>query len=133
MRRTVVISSRDADIRELYVVALQSSRLQPYATCGVAEIIALAGTVRPDAVVVDVLDDDDWDICRALRADTRTVGIPIVALTGWVSVDGRYRERAAQCGCAAFVAKPAVPDTMRSTVERVIRGERGIEVMDSGG
>jgi CheY-like chemotaxis protein len=131
MRTVVVISSRDADTRELYEVGLQSSRLLPYGTSGAAEIISLARTIRPDAVVVDVLDDDDWDVCRALRADMRTGGIPIVVLTGWISVEGRYRERAAECGCAAFVAKPTLPETMEQTLKRVIRGERGIEVMDA--
>lgn len=131
MRMVIVISSRDPDTRELYVAGLQSSRLEVHATSDVVEIITLAHTVRPDALVVDVLDEGDWESCRRLRADPRTAGIPVVALTGWVSIDGRYRARAARCGYAAFIAKPAVPETVSDTLERVIRGERHIEVMSN--
>ena len=129
--RTVVISSSDADIRELYLMGLDDSLLQGYGANGFAEILALTSRLRPAAIVVDVLDDADWEICRALRADVRTAGVPIVALTGWVSASGRYRQRAARCGCAAFIAKPASPKTVENTLERVIRGEHGVEVMSA--
>lgn len=131
MSTVVVICSRDADTRELYVTALRDSRLRAYGMSAFAQILALARSVRPAAVVVDVLADADWGICRALRSDVRTAGVPIIALTGWVSADRRYRDQAARCGCAAFIAKPTVPATVENTVERVIRGEHGIEVMSA--
>jgi CheY-like chemotaxis protein len=87
----VVIVSSDVDIQDLYVLAMRSSRRAAYGTISAGETIALAHDIAIGAIVVDIRGGADWEICRRLHADSLTRGIPVVALSGNVADDGRYR------------------------------------------
>jgi two-component system, cell cycle response regulator DivK len=125
----VLILSEDVDTQDLYVVALRWRRRAAYGVATLRDALALARETRLSAIVVDVRCDDDWRACQRLRRNTVTREVPLVALTGYIAADGRFRRRAARVGCAAFIAKPTLPDTVAAVIDRVIDGEHGIEVM----
>ena len=50
--------------------------------------------------------------------DSRTAGIPVVALTGHALAD--ISERARQAGCDAFVTKPCLPEDLVKEIRRVL-------------
>jgi CheY-like chemotaxis protein len=64
----------------------------------------LARTVRPDAILLDILmpDFDGWAVLEALQRDPVTATIPVVILS---VVD--EKKRALEAGAAAIIAKPA--------------------------
>src|SRR5207247_2155451 len=63
----------------------------------------LARTVRPDAILLDILmpDFDGWAVLEALQRDPVTVTIPVVILS---IID--EKKRALDAGAAGVVAKP---------------------------
>ena len=84
---------------------------------------------RPDVVVLDIkmpgMQGDE--LCRLLKADTRTAAIPIVLLTGseYGTIDAP---------CDAVVRKPFSPLELLGVVERLYRGEElGETVPPRGG
>lgn len=68
--------------------------------------LALAQEHQPDLVLMDIQlpGMDGLAATRALKADERTQGIPVLALTAFAMKGDEERMRAA--GCAAYVAKP---------------------------
>jgi len=77
-----------------------------------------------DIVLMDVTKFEQWNDCRCLAG--LEAAPPVVVLTGWVAGDGRFRRRAFEAGCAAFVAKPCHPRVLVTVLRRVLDGERHI-------
>jgi CheY-like chemotaxis protein len=94
------------------------------------QAIERASEVLPDLILMDLSlpELDGWAATRRLKADPRTSGIPIVALTGHAM--SAERERALAAGCDDVITKPVVPKELLAEVERQLarRGEaRGDE------
>lgn len=60
-----------------------------------------------------------YDLLKALRA--RGVGVPVIAITGYVT--GRHAQRAAAAGFAAFLPKPFSLPTLRDAILRVVEAQ----------
>lgn len=88
-----------------------------------AEALEQAFTLRPDAILMDLSlpEIDGWEATRRLRADRRTRGIKIIALTAHALES--ERDRALEAGCDEVVTKPIVPKEL----ERVVRRQLGRE------
>jgi CheY-like chemotaxis protein len=73
--------------------------------------IALARSAVPDVVVVDVMmpEMDGYEVCRRLKADPATAGVPIVLLTARRDLDQR---RLTAAGAAGVLLKPFQPDQL---------------------
>ncbi|QJW93547.1 response regulator [Frigoriglobus tundricola] len=69
--------------------------------------VALCQRERPDGVVCDIglPGMTGFDVARALRADPRTAGAVLVAVSGYAQEEDR--RKAAQAGFDALLAKPA--------------------------
>jgi DNA-binding response OmpR family regulator len=79
-----------------------------------------------DIVLMDVTSFEQWNDCGCLGG--MAAAPPVVVLTGWVTADGRFRQRAFDAGCAAFVAKPCHPRVLVAVLRRVLDGARHIAV-----
>ena len=74
-----------------------------------ADVIALAVTVQPDAIILDVTNGaDGWQIVEALKSTIETRDIPIVLATGQVAAS--YETYAA--AVANWVRKPVKSDEL---------------------
>ena len=80
---------------------------------------------RPDVIVLDVLmpGESGLDLCRALKSDPATAGIPIVLLSG---SDGGSLVAADAAGADAYVRKPFSPLELLAVVERLAGGLYGV-------
>ena len=125
----VMIISADPDVCDLYVQVFRFNRIPALGVNHVDAAVAIGRDVPLSVILFDVLTPDDWAACGAATLMDGLATVPIVVLTAWVASDGRFRRRAEEMGCAAFVSKPCAPDLLVSTVERVRQGERGIEIM----
>lgn len=88
-------------------------------TAEAAQAVLAAG-LRPDVVLLDINlpGETGWSVVRsdALRA----AGEPPVLVTSAMAVSpARLRE----FGCAGYLPKPFALDTLRSTIERLLRRE----------
>ena len=76
------------------------------------EAIRKAVELRPDLILMDLSMPlvDGWEATRRLKADARTRGIPIMALTGHAMA--AHADSARQAGCDAVVTKPCLPQEL---------------------
>jgi two-component system cell cycle response regulator DivK len=86
--------------------------------------IELAREHRPDLVLMDVQlpDFDGVEALRRLRADDRTVSIPVLAVTAQ-AMEGD-RERFLAAGFDGYVSKPVNIVAFVATVEQHCHGRR---------
>jgi CheY-like chemotaxis protein len=110
--RIVLFAEDNADVREVYALALRDAGLAVVEISSVAEALEIGPRLCPDLVVLDrhLIDGDGWDVARALKASPLTKNTPIIAFTasrGRGDVEG-----ALVAGCDAFLEKPCTPDQL---------------------
>ena len=111
------------DARDMYGEYLQFSGFEIVEATNGLEAIERALDSQPDVILMDLSLPvmDGWEAMRHLKADRRTAGIPVVALTGH-ALDG-ISDGAKQAGCDAFVTKPCLPGDLLSEIRKVIGGD----------
>ncbi|HEU0078419.1 MAG TPA: response regulator, partial [Longimicrobiaceae bacterium] len=91
-----------------------------------AEAVELAGR-QPDLVVLDVNlpDFDGFEVCRRLKADPATSGIPILYLSA-LYYDLEHRIRGLEQGADAYLKQPVEPRELVATAHALLRA-RSVE------
>jgi two-component system cell cycle response regulator DivK len=120
-RPVVLIVDDHADSREFVATVLWDIGLAIAEAATGREALERAWSApTPQLVLIDLAlpDCHGTDVVRTLKQDSRTAGIPIVALSA--SVMAADKERAAQAGCADFIEKPVTLDRMVAVVRRAL-------------
>jgi two-component system, cell cycle response regulator DivK len=79
----------------------------------------------PDAILTDlnIPGIDGYELTRRLKSDTRTSGIPVLAITGYAPFT-QDPARADRAGCDAVLPKPCEPEDVTSTLKTLIDDAR---------
>ena len=108
------------DAREMYRAYLEYSGFEVVEAGNGVEALQRAVETEPDIILMDLSLPvmDGWEATRRLKADQRTAGIPVVALTGHALVG--ISDGAKRAGCDAFVSKPCLPEDLVKEVRKVL-------------
>ena len=119
-RPTVLLVDDYPDAREMYSEYLQFSGFNVVEAANCMEALQRAVDTTPDIILMDLSLPvmDGWEATRRLKADERTAGIPVVALTGHALAG--ISEGARQAGCDAFVTKPCLPEDLVKEIRKVL-------------
>lgn len=82
--------------------------------------LALARTLRPDVIVMDISMPgvDGITATRRLRQDPRTHDIPIVVLTGYAF--RAIEQGALEAGAEVFLTKPCLPEDLEARIRELL-------------
>jgi two-component system alkaline phosphatase synthesis response regulator PhoP len=120
----VLVVEDEPDIRALIVHHLTRDgfRCRTAATGG--DALTSVRTARPDLVVLDLMlpEPDGLEVCRRLRADAATAGLPIIMLTA--KADEVDRVVGLELGADDYLAKPFSPKELVARVRAVLRRAR---------
>jgi diguanylate cyclase (GGDEF)-like protein len=80
------------------------------------EALAICGRQKPDLILLDVVmpEMDGYAVCRRLKGNPATAGIPIIFLTALAGKD--YETQALEAGAIDFITKPINPDVVYARV-----------------
>src|SRR5215218_4049270 len=119
-RQRVLLVDDYPDAREMYSEYLKYSGFDVVEAANGVEALQRAIDHTPDIILMDLSLPvmDGWEATRRLKADPRTAGIPVVALTGH-ALSGT-NEGAVKAGCDAFVTKPCLPEDLVKEIRRVL-------------
>jgi len=72
----------------------------------------------PGLVLLDLMlpDADGFEVCRQLKRDRRTAGVPVIMLTALN--DEHSRLQGLECGAADYLTKPFDPDRLIELIHR---------------
>lgn len=123
----VLVADDDEDIRELVCMNLEQSGFETLQAPNGLEASRLIKEQTPAAVVLDVMmpGRDGYEVCRLLRADPDTLGIPVLMLTARDLIQDRIV--GLQLGADDYVTKPFSPKELVLRVEALVRRTIGRE------
>ena len=108
------------DNRQMYAEYLAFSGLRVEEAENGHEALEKAFAMLPDVIVMDLSlpGIDGWEATRRLKADPRTKGIPVIALTGHALAG--HSKGAMDAGCDAFITKPCLPERLLEEVRKTL-------------
>ncbi|HEX5870469.1 MAG TPA: response regulator [Longimicrobium sp.] len=105
----VLLVDANEDSRLIYAAALRHHGLSVVAHESSASAVEVARTLKPRLIVLALSfsSGPGWVALRALKEDSATAAIPVVALSTTGLLE--HRDRALAMGCATFLVKPLPP------------------------
>lgn len=97
-----------------------------FAVCNAADGstgVAMSASEMPDTILMDVAlgEMDGWQATQIIKADVRTAGIPIIALTAHALESDQ--QKSIDVGCADFDTKPVNLARLLSKIQCCLRGQ----------
>lgn len=116
----ILIAEDERDIRDLITYTLNFAGYEVVSAGDGEEAVQLALQEMPDLVLLDVRMPrmTGYEACKAIKADEKTKGIPVVFL----SAKGQEAEVQAgiQAGAVEYMVKPFSPDQLTARVQVVL-------------
>jgi CheY-like chemotaxis protein len=109
MAKVLIVDDHDDICRVMARLVRRAGHEAEYVTSGEAALDYLrAADALPDLVILDVMMPrvDGLQVLRAVRADERTVHVPVVMFSAMS--DARFQERALKCGASDYWVKGAL-------------------------
>jgi phosphate regulon transcriptional regulator PhoB len=121
MAREVLVVEDEPDIRRLVVLHLEREGFRCRTATTGSDALREVKAAAPDLVVLDLMlpEVDGLEVCRRLRRDTSTAGIPIIMLTA--KSDEVDRIVGLEIGADDYVGKPFSPKELVARVRAVLR------------
>jgi CheY-like chemotaxis protein len=122
-RRILVVEDNDMNMQLVEFLLEEGGYAIVKATSG-EEALALtrdASTPAPDLILMDIHlpGMDGLSVVRAMKEDTRTQRIPILALTAHAMRGDK--DRFLDAGCDGYISKPIDVKTFLSSIESYLR------------
>ena len=124
MASRVLVVEDEPDIRDLLAFHLERGGYQVTRAATGPEALRQLRAAPPDLVVLDLMlpEMDGLEVCRRLRADPATAGLPVIMLTA--KGDEVDRVVGLEIGADDYVVKPFSPKEMLARVRAVLRRAR---------
>jgi CheY-like chemotaxis protein len=117
---SILICDDEPELRELIRLSLAPDHEFTEAADG-NEAIEMAGRVRPDLVLLDVMmpGTGGLAVLEHIRRDPDLQATPVVVVSAFAAPADR--QAALEAGATRFVKKPFDPDALRSLVEELLQ------------
>jgi two-component system cell cycle response regulator len=124
--RVLVVDDVDVNVR-LLEAKLSSEYFTVVTASSGEEALRMARSEHPDIILLDVMmpEMDGFEVCRRLKADPATDGIPVVMVTALSEVADRVR--GLQSGADDFLTKPVNDVALFARVRSLVRLKRMTE------
>jgi DNA-binding response OmpR family regulator len=116
--RSVLVVEDDRDINELVGAYVQIAGFEYRRALDGTTALREARSRLPSAVILDLMlpDIDGFEVCRQLKAEKQTNGVPIIMLTALS--DEKNQAKGKACGAIEYLTKPFDPDRLMEAISR---------------
>lgn len=117
----ILVIDDDTSLLQMMSIMLKRAGHTPILASDGNEGIEIAKRDHPDMVIVDVMmpEISGYDVCRALRKEQVTKGIPLLMLTALSQAE--HRGRAEDSGADGFITKPVTRDDLVKHVDELLK------------
>lgn len=126
-RDTILIVDDTPTNVAMLVGLLRDAYATRVATNGEKALAIAAGEDKPDLILLDIDMPglDGYEVCRRLKADAATAGIPVIFLTG--RTDTADEQKGFDCGAVDYIHKPFSPPLVMVRVRTQLALRRAVE------
>ena len=126
MKPRILVADDDDGLRQLLRLILAREGFEVFEAANGEQALALAITVDPAVILLDVMmpDLDGYDVCRRLKNDQRTGGVPVVFVSA--AEDVARRNDMQKLGAAACIQKPIGPRDLVTRINAVMGRRNGV-------
>jgi CheY-like chemotaxis protein/MinD-like ATPase involved in chromosome partitioning or flagellar assembly len=120
MAEKILVVDDDLDSLKLIGLMLQRNGYEVIAANAGNQAIAKAAGERPDLIILDVMmpDMNGYEVCRRLRKNADTKGIPIIMFTAKTLIDDKVA--GFEAGADDYLTKPTHPAELASRVKAIL-------------
>jgi two-component system alkaline phosphatase synthesis response regulator PhoP len=120
----VLVVEDERDVAELIRYNLSKEGYDVLVTGSGTDAVKQAREARPDLVLLDIMVPhlNGWEVCRRLKSDTETRGIPVIMVTGRAEEGDKVL--GFEMGADDYVTKPFSPRELVARVRAVARRGR---------
>ena len=120
MAERILIVDDDLDSLKLIGLMLQRQGYEIIVANNGQQALSKAGGEQPNLIILDIMmpDMDGYEVCRRLRHDPATQGIPIIMFTAKTMVDDKVA--GFEAGADDYLTKPTHPAELASRVKAVL-------------
>ena len=127
--RVLIVDDERHNIKVLADFLRNEHRIMA-AKSGKQAIEAVQGPNLPDLILLDIMMPgmDGYDVCRQLKADPRTMHIPVIFITALDASDDEAR--GFDVGAVDYIAKPFKPVIVKARVRTHIQLKRKTDLLE---
>ena len=116
----ILIVDDNHDARQMYGMYLEHDGFRWAEAVNGLDAITQTHIEKPALILMDATMPrmDGWEAVRQLKQDPVTKAIPLIMLTAHAFQE--HRDRAAEVGADAFLAKPVLPDQLAAEIRKVL-------------
>jgi DNA-binding response OmpR family regulator len=126
----ILVAEDDRDIADLIAHYVQKAGWTAQVAASGDEALARARESTPDMAILDVMlpGMSGFEVCRALRADSRTADVPIIMVTARAEEPDRIV--GLDLGADDYLAKPFSPNELMARIRALMRRSRRQDAED---
>ena len=127
MKQKILVVDDEPDAVELVAFNVKAAGYEVVTASNGEEALTKARTLLPRLIVLDLMlpEVDGMEVCKVLRRDPRTRGIPIIMLTAKAGEIDRVL--GLELGADDYVTKPFSPRELVLRIKRLLRSEAPTE------
>jgi len=127
---SVLVVEDEQDVAELLRYHLTKEGYEVALVGNGADALKRAREIKPELVLLDIMVPqlNGWEVCRRLKQDPETRGIPIIMVTGRVEEGDKVL--GFEMGADDYVTKPFSPRELVTRVRAVVRRGKSAEATD---
>ncbi|MFN8373518.1 MAG: response regulator [Anaerolineae bacterium] len=120
MPEKILIVDDDIDSLKLIGLMLQRQGYEVAAANAGNQALSKAVSEHPDLIILDVMmpDMNGYEVCKRLRANPDTKGIPIIMFTAKTLIDDKVQ--GFEAGADDYLTKPTHPSELASRVKAIL-------------
>jgi len=127
---SVLVVEDEQDVADLLRYNLSKEGYDVVIVGNGADALKRARETKPELILLDIMVPqlNGWEVCRRLKQDAETRGIPIIMVTGRVEEGDKVL--GFEMGADDYVTKPFSPRELIARIRAVVRRGKGTETVD---
>ena len=124
--RVLIVDDQPINIDALSEILEENYTVQ-VATRGVNALEIASGSYPPDLILLDIVmpEMDGYEVCRQLKADESTQGIPVIFITAMTQTEGEIK--GFELGAVDYITKPISPPILRARVATQLKLRKAMQ------
>lgn len=121
-KKKIMVIDDEGDLLRMVRIRLEANGYEVVTLESGEGVLEKVKAEKPDLVLLDIVmsGKSGYDVCRELKADQTTAGIPVIVFTAHYPGEEDFKKRAADIGADDYILKPFEAQALLAKIEALI-------------